>query len=250
MPAHGFQSRLFNRPLARPPAIRYSPAVTSAIDLAPLLASPELPEIVDALSRRLKDEAVLRQKFYQDVTDDMKAEFIDGEVVLHSPAMNRHLVARDRLATLISLWVEIKGLGAARGEKCLCIFPRNDYEPDIVFFGKEKAAKLQPTTMKFPVPDFAVEVLSDSTEKRDRGVKFRDFEAHGVGEFWLIDPEHETLEQYVREPGKERFSLAMKSGTGEVESRIIQGFRIPVRAIFDAAENMAAMKMLLGRGEG
>ncbi len=199
------------------------------------------------LAKRLQDESALRQKFYQDVSDDIKAEFIDGEVVLHSPAMNRHLVARDRLAVLINLWVEAKGLGAARGEKCLCVFPRNDYEPDIVFFGKEKAAMLRPTTMKFPVPDFAVEVLSDSTASRDRGVKYRDFEAHGVGEYWIIDPEHEIVEQHVREEGKEGFTLATKSGSGEIESRVIAGFRIPVRAVFDASENMAAMRRLLGR---
>ena len=218
-----------------------------SIDLSPILASPELPDIVDILAKRLRDETPLRQKFYEDISDDMKAEFIDGEVVLHSPAMNRHLVARDRLAGLINLFVDMRQLGAARGEKCLCVFPRNDYEPDIVFFGPDKVATLTPTTMKFPVPDFAVEVLSESTEKRDRGVKFVDFDAHGVGEYWIVDPEHETVEQFVREKEGERFSLALKSGSGEIESRAIQGFKIPIRAIFDAAENMAAMKRFMGQ---
>lgn len=219
--------------------------MTSTIDLAPILASPELPDIVDILARRLQDEKPLRQKFYQDISDDVKAEFIDGEVVLHSPAMDRHLVARDNLQELLRMWVRKRGLGEVRGEKCLCVFPRNDYEPDIVFFGPKKAAGLTPTTMKFPVPDFVVEVLSDSTKDRDRGVKFTDYDAHGVGEYWIIDPEHETVEQYIRENDNARFSLALKSNSGEIASRIIEGFRIPIRAIFDAAENMAAMKHLL-----
>lgn len=220
--------------------------MTPAIDLAPLLASPELPDIVSVLSKRLRDEVPLRQKFYQDVTDDMKAEFIDGEVVMHSPVMNRHTQARMNLARLLAVHVQLGGGGQVSDEKCLCVFPRNDYEPDIVFFGPAKAAVLTPTTMKFPVPDFVVEVLSESTEKRDHGVKFQDYDAHEVGEYWMVDPEHETVKQYVRETPDSRFVLALKSGSGEIASRVIAGLRIPIHAIFAQAENMATMKRLVG----
>ena len=96
-----------------------------------------------------------------------------------------------------------------RGEKALCTFPRNDYEPDVVFFGPAKAALIEPATMKFPIPDFICEVLSPSTELYDRGVKFRDFEAHAVSEYWLIDPERETVEQYLPRDGS--YELALKS---------------------------------------
>ena len=89
-------------------AANYYPPMTPAIDLTPLLASPELPGIVNVLTKRLRDEAPLRTKFYQEVSDDINAEFIDGEVVLHSPVMDRHLVARDRPAQLINIWVEIR----------------------------------------------------------------------------------------------------------------------------------------------
>ena len=51
-----------------------------------------------------------------------------------------------------------------------------------VFFGPDKLASLSPDTMKFPVPDLAVEVLSPSTEVRDRGVKFEDFASNGVAD--------------------------------------------------------------------
>ena len=61
--------------------------------------------------------------------------------------------------------------------------------------------------MQFPPPDLVVEVLSESTEKRDRGVKFEDFAAHGVGEYWMIDADKETLEQYL--PGADGFELRL-----------------------------------------
>jgi Uma2 family endonuclease len=86
-------------------------------------------------------------------------------------------------------------------------------------------------------------VLSDSTERHDRGVEFRDFEAHGVGDYWIIDPEQEVLEQYLPRAGDYR--LALKSGSGEVESGVICRFRISIRAIFDDAENLRVLREML-----
>lgn len=48
-------------------------------------------------------------------------------------------------------------------------------------------------------PDLVVEVLSPSTQKRDRGVKFDLYEQHGTREYWLIDPDNQTVEVYRRE---------------------------------------------------
>ena len=42
--------------------------------------------------------------------------------------------------------------------------------------------------MLFPAPDFAVEVLSPSTQKNNRGIKFDDYALHNVSEYWIIDP--------------------------------------------------------------
>ena len=144
---------------------------------------------------------------------------------------------------LLCTFVRQHRLGEVRDEKCLCVFPRNDYEPDVVFFGPEKAATFLPETMKFPVPDFVVEVLSDSTESRDRGVKFEDYEAHGVGEYWVVDSHAETVEQYAIENGT--FRLLLKSGSGEIASRVVAGCRIPIRAIFDSDANQSTLKRFL-----
>jgi len=40
-------------------------------------------------------------------------------------------------------------------------------------------------------------VLSPSTEKRDRGIKFRDYELHGVGEYWIVDTVAESVKLYL-----------------------------------------------------
>ena len=211
-------------------------------DVAELLADPGLPEKVAALQLALETEREMRERFYDEITDE-KAEFINGEVIMHSPAKDRHLAVRDNLHDLLRAFCRTRSLGKVRGEKALCVFPRNDYEPDVVFFGPEKSELIEPDTMKFPIPDFACEVLSDSTTHRDRGVKFRDYAAHGVGEYWIIDAENELLEQYF--PREGRYELALKSGSGEVASAVLPSFRIPIRALFDEAENLRVLRTLL-----
>lgn len=126
------------------------------------------------------------------------------------------------------------------------MFPRSDYEPDVVFFGTEKAARLDGDTMKFPVPDFVAEVLSDSTMGRDRGVKFEDFAANGVREYWIVDPEIRTIEQYVLPPESNTYNLRPKVNSGEVWSVAVEGFVIPVEALFDEVAAFEALKSLLG----
>ncbi|MCC6446410.1 MAG: Uma2 family endonuclease [Armatimonadetes bacterium] len=39
-----------------------------------------------------------------------------------------------------------------------------------------------------------VEILSSGTEAQDRDIKYRDYAAHGVREYWILDPQQETLE--------------------------------------------------------
>ena len=205
--------------------------------------SPRLPEILRALQAELDEEAQLRQKFYEEMTSEEKIEFIDGEVVLHSPARNRHLDVTKYIAKLLDTFVEINDLGSLKIEKCLVVFPRNDYEPDIVFFRADKAKSLQPDTVKFPVPDLIVEVLSESTEKRDRGVKFEDFEANGVAEYWIVDADQSTIEQYLLEDGA--YNLAVKSSSGKLVSRVLTGLSADIEAFFDRKKNIEAIRSMV-----
>ena len=211
--------------------------------LEPLLQSPQLPEYVNSLNRLLALERQRRQKFYEELTEDGKFEFINGQVVMHSPAKRKHINVTKNLSRLLSTFVEERELGEVYSEKALCVFPRNDYEPDICFFSRTKARQLTDDTLKFPVPDFVVEVLSDTTSDKDRHLKFDDYAAHGVGEYWIVDPEEETVEKHLLEEG--RYGRARPVSSGHISSEVIVGFSIPVCAIFDAKANRTALRRLL-----
>ncbi len=210
-----------------------------------LYTSPHFPAYVEEMSARLKKEARKRREFYRMITEDDKVEFINGEVVYQSPVKLRHAIGGQRLFILLETFVRTNELGLVGYEKFMISLSRNDYEPDIVFFGRDKADAFTPDQMHFPAPDLVVEVLSPSTEERDRGIKFEDYAAHGVSEYWLIDPDAETIEQY-RLSG-ETYELVMKSRSGEIESVAVERFAIPVRAVFDDATHQSAQRLFLAR---
>ena len=51
-------------------------------------------------------------------------------------------------------------------------------------------------------PDFIAEVLSPSTAAKDRREKRALYEAHGVKEYWLVDPDARLVERYLLKKGK------------------------------------------------
>jgi Uma2 family endonuclease len=215
------------------------------LNIQEILQSERAVEITQDLNTALALESEKRKQFYANMTEQEKVEFINGEIVCHSPAKKRHIQASGLLYKLLDTYTEVYDLGFVAIEKALAKFSRNDYEPDICFFNKEKEKQIQPDTMFFPVPDFIVEILSPSTEKNDRGVKFRDYAHHGVKEYWIIDPEKQTIEQYLLQDDKKEFELFVKIHEGEIESKAVKGFRIPLKAVFDRTENTRILTKFL-----
>lgn len=216
--------------------------------LQELKESPRLPAYVRELEDLLASEAERREQFYKEIRDDQKAEFINGEIIMHSPSKLRHSLVVGNLFNLLHNFVVVRKLGVVVTEKTLVCLTRNDYEPDISFFRAQKAAAFKPEQFKFPAPDFIVEVLSNTTEHIDRGVKLVDYAAHGVSEYWLVDAEAQAVEQYRLEG--EQFVLHRRLGAGDqIKSLAVSGFEIPVAAIFDEQENQKALRGLLENAE-
>jgi len=216
---------------------------TQAAHLEAILDSPDAPNLVAQLQSKLELELQRRRQFYADIDDDMKAEFINGDIVIHSPVKKEHTDATGFLYKILDTFVRLAKLGYVGYEKVMTVLTRNDYEPDVVFFGNEKAVNFKKGHWKYPAPDFVVEVLSDSTESRDRGIKFQDYAAHAVQEYWIIDPTEESVEQYFLE--NDTYKLHLKAREGRIESRVITGFSVEIRALFDEDHNLAALRKIM-----
>jgi len=81
----------------------------------------------------------------------------------------------------------------------------NVVQPDILMIHRSRIDIVKPHGVE-GAPDLVVEILSPSSRKRDKVVKAGVYAKHQVPEYWLVDPETRTLEQY-RLDG-ERYQLA------------------------------------------
>ncbi len=179
----------------------------------------------------LTENETKRIAFYNAINEWDKVEFINGEAIFHSPTTFKHSLISSNLLYLLThhLKTNKKG-GRICIEKIMIELTRNSYEPDLCFFRKEVADTFTDNQMLFPTPDFIVEILSPSTEKTDREIKFRDYAQHVVREYWIIDPAKETIEQY--ELKDKQFELLVKLNSGTITSITIDGFSSDLRHIF------------------
>ncbi|MDZ7900519.1 MAG: Uma2 family endonuclease [Arcicella sp.] len=211
--------------------------------ISEILKEPDAYFLLQEAHVALDNEKARRIAFYNDITEQEKVEFINGEIIMHSPVMKRHNSATVLLSRLMSIYSDIHKLGFVGIEKIMITLTRNDYEPDICFFRKEKSDSFIENQTLFPAPDFIVEILSEGTKKRDRGVKFQDYQSHSIEEYWIIDPDHQTIEQYHLE--EDGYELILKSSEGNIKSFTMTDFQIPIQSVFDETINMEVLKKFM-----
>lgn len=214
--------------------------------VAKILEGPDAGHLINYLQTAWKDERVRRIKFREWITEEVKAEFINGEIVTHSPVMKRHWKANGMLSRLLSIYVSTKKMGEVGVEKVMISLTRNDYEPDLVYFSNKKAALFTEKQVIFPAPDFVVEILSDSTAKIDKTTKKEDYALHGISEYWIIDADKQRIYQHILLAGEIKYFPAKTFQSGDfIKSHAIEGFDIPVKAIFDEAINLKTLQDLI-----
>ena len=209
-----------------------------------IVKSPKLRIYSQEIDNILIEEQKRRKEFYETMKEGEKVEFINGEIVFNSPVKFEHNKAAVLLLRLLSSYVSNNDLGFVGMEKIMISLTRNDYEPDICFFNKSISDKFMPKQMQFPAPDFVAEVVSPSTEHIDRVIKFEDYAAHGISEYWIIDPEGKTIEQYLLK--NDKYELSLKSDNGSIKCRAVSGFEIPIESVFNEKENLKTLKNIIG----
>jgi Uma2 family endonuclease len=93
--------------------------------------------------------------------------------------------------------------GAGKGEVYPApfdvVFDRHTvFEPDVLFIRAERLGIVTERNVS-GAPDLVVEVLSESTREVDLGRKLHAYGRHGVGEYWVVDPDANTVEVFRRE---------------------------------------------------
>ena len=174
-------------------------------------------------------ENVSFEQYIEWLDEDTRAEWVNGRIeIMASPASLGHQDVGGFLYSILRPYLESKDLGRvvlapyvmrmaniARGR-----------EPDLIFVQKDRAHLLTRHYLDGPA-DLAIEIISPESNKRDRKVKFAEYQIAGIREYWLIDPDKQTAEFYqLDEEGT--YEAATLDEEGVYHSQVIHGFRLRV----------------------
>jgi Uma2 family endonuclease len=163
--------------------------------------------------------------------EDRRYEVIDGELFMTPAPTLFHQAVKGRIKHLLDDLVGSTGLGVVLDAPTDVVLSIHDVlQPDILFVLDERRPIL---TEKYVAgaPDLVVEVLSPSTEARDREIKAKRYAASGVREMWLVDPAAKSIEVLVNAgDGFRRVSLYTEGD--RVRSATLPGLEFPAAPVF------------------
>jgi Uma2 family endonuclease len=165
------------------------------------------------------------EEFLAWANEDTLAEWVNGEVVMYSPASRQHQSIVGFLTGVLHSFAELHDLGVVLSAPFQMKL-EHGREPDLFFVTRENLDRLKETYMDGPA-DLVVEVISPDSVARDRGEKFYEYAQGGVPEYWLIDPDVKWAEFY-RLGADGRYRTAFAGAEGEYHSHILPGFRLRV----------------------
>ena len=162
-----------------------------------------------------------------------KHEYVDGTIYAMAGATENHVSITTNCTTII--WSHL------RGRKCK-VFPSDMrvnipakkiyYYPDLLVTCDDRD-RLTKTHKSYPC--LIIEVLSNSTEAKDRGVKFADYQTiESLQEYVLINQQEQRIEVFRRSDRK--FWILETYTAGEdVELKTIN-LTIPISSIYEDIE--------------
>jgi Uma2 family endonuclease len=163
--------------------------------------------------------------------DDRRFELIDGELILAPSPVPQHQRIAFRLARFLADFVESRNLGEVMIPPMDVVLSEHDvFQPDILFISKNRLHIIGDRNIEGP-PDLVIEILSPSTEGRDRGVKLQQYLRYGVREYWIIDPQEKNVE--VLRAGDTEFETVRVYSEGTtVTSPVLEGIQVEIDRLF------------------
>ncbi len=161
------------------------------------------------------------------------AEWVNGKVILMSPASDQHQDIADFLTALLRFFVEThqagRVLSAPFQMKIRSDFPGR--EPDVLFIAGEHLDRLHKDHLEGPA-DLVIEIISPESAGRDRGDKYYEYEQGGVPEYWLIDPIREQADFYQRD-ARGIFRSVAADGDGRYYSTVLPDLWLDVKWLWE-----------------
>ena len=166
------------------------------------------------------------EEFLDWLDEDTRSEWVDGQIILMSPASRVHQSIVNFIANLLTLFADAHESGEVIPGPFQMKLPvrPSGREPDVLFLAKDRCHLLHDTYLDGPA-DLVVEVISKESRGRDTLDKREEYEQSGVREYWLVDPERREFTVFRR---KARRFVEERLSRGRFESTVLAGLWLEV----------------------
>jgi Uma2 family endonuclease len=165
--------------------------------------------------------------------EDFRAELLDGEIVMMAAPLSKHQRVSMELSFQIRTYLEGKTCRVFAAPFSVRLFPQKDRSDDTVFL-PDIMVICDPEKLDEKgcngVPDLVIEIISPSTAKYDRILKFRKYQSAGVREYWIVDPEIKSVQVCVLENG--RYVVTMFDETEKAPITVLKDCEVDLQKIF------------------
>jgi Uma2 family endonuclease len=179
---------------------------------------------------------------YMKSTEDVRYEVIAGEIISMSPApTTKHQRVQRELLIEFGMYLRGKDCSVFGAPIDVCLFAnqmtsnekiKDWVQPDIVVVCDRKKINLQNIV---GAPDLAIEILSPSTARNDRVIKFNNYQNAGVKEYWIVDPLNEYVEVFLLE-NDQFISSGFYTKEDTLKVNILEDLCINLKQIFSEDE--------------
>jgi Uma2 family endonuclease len=168
--------------------------------------------------------------------DQLRHELIDGEHLVSPSPTTVHQIISINLLRVLLPYLDRHECGRvfhAPFDLKLSLF--TVLVPDVAYFTNERYARVVNEKHAIAAPDLVVEILSPGTRRRDKGRKRAIYDREGVREYWIVDPDAESVTALRRpRPGAGLTGVTTaEAAAGDVfTSPLFPGLRIRPRDLF------------------
>jgi Uma2 family endonuclease len=108
----------------------------------------------------------------------------------------------------------------------------NQSQPDILFIKTERTFIIDKKEGILGAPDWIVEIISPGSVRLDRVTKKALYEHFAVKEYWIVDPNNQTVEVHILKDDKYIEHQFLET-EGIIESSIFVGLDLDIKTLFN-----------------
>jgi len=167
-------------------------------------------------------------------SDGKRHELIDGEHFMTPSPSTKHQRILGNLFLAFGTFLKEHKIGEIFVAPYDVVLSDLDVvEPDLLFVSSGRASIITEKNIQ-GAPDLVVEILSETTRKTDEIIKRKLYERHGVSEYWIVDPELETVKVYrLTDQAYTRAAESSKENADTLTTPLLPRLQIPLSEIFE-----------------